>query len=231
MHDFQNGTRRHIFCTFLHEWLVMSANFMPMASFGEFTVYSRQPLTARVFCQDQPKSSVAFVDLSRVSLRRDCRVVHEDFVLEPSVDFSAQDYLLAAIPMALSDDLNDTLVDVLEWGEVSGELHSYKNANVGTGLTMAEVSQSWTQERLRENNHWTWRGALMAGGVAMFLLIICCCCSRECWNAYQRHRQRQALGATIRSEVSQEMKDLLAKNPDPTAPASSVRTSRTGPSA
>ena len=200
-------------------------------SFGEFTVYSRQPLTARVFCQDQPKSSVAFVDLSRVSLRRDCRVVHEDFVLEPSVDFSAQDYLLAAIPMALSDDLNDTLVDVLEWGEVSGELHSYKNANVGTGLTMAEVSQSWTQEKLRENNHWTWRGALMAGGVAMFLLIICCCCSRECWNAYQRHRQRQALGATIRSEVSQEMKDLLAKNSDPTAPASSVRTSRTGPSA
>ena len=200
-------------------------------SFGEFTVYSRKPLTARVFCQDQPKSNVAFVDLSRVSLRRDCRVVHDDFVLEPAVDFSAQDYLLAAIPLALSDDFNDTLVDVLEWGEVSGKLHSYKNANVGTGLTIAEVSQSWTQERLRENTHWTWRGALVAGGVTMFAIILCCCCSRECWNAYQRHRQRQALGATIRTEVSHEMKDLLAKNSDPTAPPQSAGKPRAGASA
>ena len=86
--------------------------------------------------------------------------------------FSAQDYLLAAIPMALSEDFNDMLVDVLEWGEVTGELHSYKNANVGTGLTMAEVSQSWTQERLREEIHWTWRGALVAGGVTMFLTFL-----------------------------------------------------------
>ena len=60
------------------------------------------------------------------------------------MDFSAQDYLWAAIPMASSEDFNDTLVDVLEWGEVTGELKSYKNANVGTSLTMAEVSQSWT---------------------------------------------------------------------------------------
>ena len=40
------------------------------------------------------------------------------------------------IPMAQSDDYNGTLVDVLVWGEVTGELHSYKNANVGTSLTM-----------------------------------------------------------------------------------------------
>ena len=191
-------------------------------SFGKFTVYSKKPLTARVFCQDQPKSSVAFVDLSRVSLRRDCRVVHDDFVLEPTVDFSAQDYLLAAIPISLSDEFNDTLVDVLEWGEISGELHSYKNANVGTGLTMAEVSQSWSQERLWENVHWTWRGGLVAGGITMFLIILCCCCTRECWNAYQRHRHRQALGDTIRTEVSHEMKDLLNKNSNPTAPTQSA---------
>ena len=109
-------------------------------SFGEFTVYSKKSLTARVFCQDQPKSSIVFMDLSQVSLRQDCQVVHDDFVLEPTVDFSAQDYLPAVIPLSLSDELNDTLV--------TGELHSYKNANVGTGLTMSKVSQSWTQERL-----------------------------------------------------------------------------------
>ena len=157
--------------------------------------------------------------------------MHNDFVLEPSVDFSAEDFLFAAIPMALSDDFNDTLVDALEWEEVSGELHSYKNANVGTGLTMAEMSQSWTQERLRENTHWTWRGALVAGGVTMFAIILCCCCSRECWNAYQRHRQRQALGATIRTEVSHEMKDLLSKSSNPTASPQSAGKPRAGASA
>ena len=41
-------------------------------------------------------------------------MVHDDFFLEPSVHFSAQDYLLVAIPMALYEDFNDTLVEVLE---------------------------------------------------------------------------------------------------------------------
>ena len=198
-------------------------------SFGEFTVYSKKSLTARVICQDQPKSSVAFVDPSRMSLRRDCGVVHDDFVLEPRVDFSAQDYLLAAIPLSLSDEFNDTLVDVLEWGEISGELHLYKNANVGTGLTMSEVSQSWTQERLRENVHWTWQGALVADGVTMFLIILCCCCTRECWNAYQRHRQRRALGDTIQTEVSLLQPSLLDQatiSATSAAPSSSARCMR-----
>lgn len=163
---------------------------------------------------------------------QDCQVVHDDFVLEPMVDFSAQDYRLAAIPLSLSDDLNESMVDVPKWGEVRGELHSYKNANVGVGMTMGEVSQSWTQEKLEEHCHWTWCGALVAGGGMMFVTIVSCCCLWECWNAYQRQRQSQALGEMIRTEVLHEMKDLLQKSTsDPSAPAPTNSRARAGASA
>ena len=107
-----------------------------------------------------------------------------------------------------------------------------QNANFGPGMTMAEVSQGWTQEKLKEHRHWTWQGALLAVGLSMFALIICCCCTRECWNAYQRHQQRGALGYTIQTEVSHDMKDLLQKSTtEPSAPAQNNPRNRAGASA
>ena len=192
-------------------------------SFGEFTVYSHEELQVRVYCGDHPEGVRQLEGLTRVSLRRDCRLVHDDFVLEPAVDFEAQDFVLQAVPLLLSEEMNDTLLGALEWGKSNGKMPAHQAALMGEGLTMAEMSRNWNHELMEEHSHWTWRGIMIILSVSLFVLVVSCCCLRECWNAFQRHRQRQALGPVIRAEVSQEMQDLLRKQPAPSAPTASAK--------
>ena len=192
-------------------------------SFGEFTIYSHQELQVRVYCGNQPEGVQELEGLTRVSLRRDCRLVHDDFVLEPAVDFDAQDFVLQTVPMPLSEELNETLLGALDWGKTKGVMPVHQAALMGEGLTMAEMSRDWNHELMEEHSHWTWRGILILLSVSLFSLVVSCCCMRECWNAFQRHRQRQALGPAIRAEVSHEMQDLLRKQPAPSAPVASVK--------
>ena len=89
-------------------------------SFGEFTLYSHKSLTARVFCQDQPKSCVVhmcgFVQGELASRlpggsRQFCSGTHCRF-------FRSELFVGRHTFVSLSNELNDTLIDVLEWGEV-----------------------------------------------------------------------------------------------------------------
>ena len=77
-------------------------------SFGEFTLYTKKEIQVSVFCGSETKEPVSLLGLSRLSIRRDCRLIHADFTLEPTVDFSAQDYVLTEIPLTFVEDENLT---------------------------------------------------------------------------------------------------------------------------
>lgn len=55
--------------------------------FGVFTGYTKPKLMTKVFCGEEQVATQELEGLSRITLRRDCCLVHEDFVLEPTIDF------------------------------------------------------------------------------------------------------------------------------------------------
>ena len=202
--------------------------YVATLAFGIFTVYSKSELTVKIYCGEAPHGTQVLKGLNRITLRRDCRLVHQDFVLEPTIDFTEQDNELTEVPLKFDDDLN--MSQVLGWGAETGLLRTSDGKLMGEGLTMLEVSEQWSNEKLDETRRWSLMMYLAAAGGSLLLLICCCCCTREGWNCYMRARQRNALAASIRQQVreaGQEMQ-LLARGgsaSSPSAPSAPAETS------
>ena len=79
-------------------------------------------------------------------------MVHDDFVLEPTIDYGDQDNELSEIPLTFENDVN--VSQVLKWGSANGLL---RQSDQGNGLTMLEVAGRWNHDKLEESRHWTFR--------------------------------------------------------------------------
>ena len=88
----------------------------------------------KVYCGEEQVATQALQGLSRITLRRDCRLVHDYFVLEPTIDFGDQDNELSEIPLTFDNDLN--MSQVLVWGYETGLL---RPSDQGNALTMLEL--------------------------------------------------------------------------------------------
>ena len=62
--------------------------YVESLGFGEYSFYSESPVTARVLCGDVAKETVKLDGLKKVKVRRDCRLIVEEFILEPVVDYT-----------------------------------------------------------------------------------------------------------------------------------------------
>lgn len=141
-------------------------------------------------------------------------MVHDDFVLEPAIDFGDQDNELSEIPLTFDNDLN--MSQVLTWGSENGLLRPSKQGN---GLTMLEGW--WSHDNLDKTRRWTFQMIMVTAGASILGLVVCCCCTRECWNIYMRAKQRRAMSSSIREQVLEygmEMQNLLTRGPSPSAP-------------
>ena len=146
----------------------------------------------------------------------DCRLVHDDFVLEPTIDFGDQDNELSEISLTFDNDLN--MSQVLEWGSETGLL---RPSDQGNALTMLEVAGRWNHDQLDETRRWTFQMIMGVAGASILALVVCCCCTRECWNIYMRAKQRRAMTSSIREQVREngvEMRNLLSQTALPSAP-------------
>ena len=190
--------------------------YVASLAFGVFTVYTKPKLMSKVYCGEEQVATQELQGLSRITLRRDCRLVHDDFVLEPTIDFGDQDNELSEIPLTFDNDLN--MSQVLSWGSENGLL---RPSEQGNGLTMLEVAGRWSHDQLDETRRWTFQMIMVTAGASILGLVVCCCCTRECWNMYMRAKQRRAMTSSIREQVREygvEMRNLLTRGPSPSAP-------------
>ena len=190
--------------------------YVASLAFGVFTVYTKPLLMTKVYCGEEQVATQKLQGLSRITLRRDCRLVHDDFVLEPTIDFRDQDNELSEIPLTFDNDLN--VSQVLEWGSENGLL---RPSDQGNALTMLEVARHWNQDQLDERRRWTFQMIMGVAGASIMALMVCCCCTRECWNMYMRAKQRRAMSSSIREQVREygmEMRNLLSRSVSPSAP-------------
>ena len=74
----------------------MDENYVYVSSlgFGKYSVYSHNASKARVFCGTHSIGPIKIPGLAMVTVRKDCRVVGESFILEPVVDFDSVQQVL-----------------------------------------------------------------------------------------------------------------------------------------
>ena len=87
--------------------------YVASLAFGVFAVYTKPKLMTKVYCGEEQVATQELQGLTRITLRRDCRLVHDNFVLEPTIDFGDQDNELSEIPLTFDNDLN--MLQVLSW--------------------------------------------------------------------------------------------------------------------
>ena len=142
-------------------------------------------------------------------------MVHDDFLLEPTIDFGYQDNELSEIPLMFDNDFNRS--PVLEWGSANDLL---RQSDQGNGLTMWEVAGRKSNDKLDESRGWTFQMIMGVAGASILGLVVCCCCTREYWNIYMRAKQRRAMSSSIREQFREydlEMRNLLSRGVSPTA--------------
>ena len=144
--------------------------YVASLAFGVFTVYIKPSLMTKVYCGEEEVATQELQGLSRITLRRDCCLVHDDFVLEPTIDFGDQDNELSEIPLTFDNDLN--MSQVLEWGSATGLL---RPSDQGNALTMLEVAGRWKHDQLDEARRWTFQMIMGVAGASIMALVVCCC--------------------------------------------------------
>ena len=103
---------------------------------GEYSFYSESSVTARVLCGDVAKATEKLVGLKRVSVRTDCRLIREELIPEPVVDYTAASKSLDLVPLTFESDQNLSMV--VDWGKECGLLNSREEED---GQTMADVAK------------------------------------------------------------------------------------------
>ena len=190
--------------------------YVASLAFGVFTVYTKPKLMTNVYCGEEQVATHELQGLSRIMLRRDCCLAHDDFALEPTIDFGDQDNELSEITLTFDNDLN--MSQVLEWGSKNGLL---RQSDQGNWLTMLEVAGRWNHDQFDELRCWTFQIIIGVAGASIMGLVVCCFCTRECWNMYMRAKQRRAMSSSIREQVREygmEMRNLLSRGVSPSAP-------------
>ncbi len=177
--------------------------------FGAYSVYSKNEVKARVLCGEDSINQLAIKGLMKLKIRKDCRVVGDQFVLEPMVDFTSLSQVMDEVPIVFAPDQNFTLA--IDWGAENGIIKTVKGPG---GATMADVARSWDDSLLDESEKWTF--AMWVGvAFAILVAVLCICCgSKECYNVYERRVERSRLAETIRSQ----MMELAPLNQSATAP-------------
>ena len=191
---------------------LVDENYVYVASlgFGKYSVYSRNETKARVFCGTHSIDPVTISGLAMLTVRKDCRVVGESFILEPVVDFESVQQVLDSIPVTFGSDQNFT--SALDWGKETGMITSLPDE---TGQTMNDIASSWNNDKLKVTREWS---IITYIGIAIGVLagtFVCCCMGKECWHCYQRRQDRRGLANLIREQV--EMRPMISQ-PQPAYP-------------
>ena len=184
--------------------------YVASLGFGKYSVYTRNETKARVFCGTHSIDPIKLVGLMTVTVRKDCRVVGDSFILEPVVDFESVQQVLDSIPVTFSEDQNFT--SALDWGKEVGLVSALPD---DSGQTMNDIASSWNNDKLEVNREWS---IITYIGLAIGVLagtFICCCVTKECWHCYQRRQDRRGLATLIREQV--EMRPMIS-NPQPSYP-------------
>ena len=103
-----------------------------------------------------------------VTVREDCRLETDDFILEASIDFGKREKGFQTTDMVF-DVVNYTAP--LEWARDQGRL---PGLGVSSAPTISEISRDWHLEKLAVSRHWTflqWTG-VACGGTALFLFLL-----------------------------------------------------------
>ena len=88
--------------------------------------------------------------LKRVTVSRDCRLIGEEFILEPVVDYTVTSKSLDSVPLTFESDQNLSLVE--DWGKERGLLNSREEED---GETMADIAKQWNITKLEETKDYT----------------------------------------------------------------------------
>ena len=144
--------------------------YVASLALGVFPVYTKPKLMNKVYCGEEQVVTQELEGLSWITLRRDCRLVHDDFVSEPTIDFGGQDNQLSEILLTFDNDLN--MSQVLEWGLANGLLCQ---SDQGNGLTMLEVAGRWSYDKLDEIIRWTFQTIMVVVGASILGMVVCCC--------------------------------------------------------
>ena len=95
---------------------LVDENYVSGLGFGKYSVYSHNATKAGVLCGTHSIDPITISGLATVTVRKDCRVVGESFILEPVVDFESVQQVLDSIPVTFGTDQNFT--SALDWDGV-----------------------------------------------------------------------------------------------------------------
>ena len=163
--------------------------YVESLGFGEYSFYSESPVTARVLCGDVAKESVKLAGLKRVT---DCRLIGEEFILEPVVTSKSLD----SVPLTFESYQNLSLV--VDWGKERGLLNSREEED---GQTMADIAKQWDITELEETKDYTFMQYVGIAFGALVGTLITFCVARECLGCYNRRQARREMARTIGDQV------------------------------
>jgi hypothetical protein len=144
--------------------------FVAQVALHRYYTYSPKNSGGRILCKHQYTGSgvVNLKGLQMVTVREDCRLETDDFILEASIDFGKREKGYQTTDMVF-DVVNYT--EPLEWARDQGRL---PGLGVSTAPTISEISRDWHLEKLAITRHWTflqWVG-VACGGTALFLFLL-----------------------------------------------------------
>ena len=200
--------------------------YVESLGFGEYSFYSEYPVTARVLCGDVAKDSVKLAGLKRVTVRRDCRLIGEEFILEPVVDYTVTSKSLDSVPLTFESDQNLSLV--VDWGKERGLLNSREEED---GQTMADIAKQWDITELEETKDYTFMQYVGIAFGALVGTLLTFCVARECLGCYNRRQARREMARTIGDQVRTAVDNMemvpLTSRANPTAQTESASVSNT----
>ena len=166
--------------------------YVESLGFGDYSFYSESSVTARVLCGYVAKETVKLEGLKKVSVRRDCRLIGEEFILEPVVDYTVASKSLDSVPLTFASDQNLSLV--VDWGKERGLLNSRQEED---GQTMADIAKQWDLTELEEVKDYTF---MQYVGIAFGVLVgtlLTFRVARECLGCYNSRQARREMARTI----------------------------------
>ncbi len=188
--------------------------YISSLGFGVYSLYTKERVKARVLCGDYSIAPMVLEGLNKVTVRKDCRVVGEDFILEPLVDYSSLDHVLDEIPIMFAPDQNFT--EAINWGSENGKIPKMQGPG---GATMLEIAKAWDNTVLDESTRWGFMVYVGIGFAVVLGIMACCCGTKEIYHCYGRRRERKGLVDVIRTQMMELAPLNQGAETVPTAPS------------
>ena len=141
--------------------------FIAQIDLHSFVVNTPSPVSARVMCGlSQVAMPRTMNGLEEVQLKDGCRLVADQFTLEPVPGMTVRDSGHQAVELTME---NQTLVEALEWARGTKLLNHYSES---AAPTMTEIMTTWDHHRLTYHRHLTLYQIIMYTGVGIVTVLV-----------------------------------------------------------